>query len=134
MLSDGAVKYLQPLRYDPNAERRSSTIPMGGIYWADEIPDFHALMDVPKHDRDVIYRLFTIRFKLWAGEDSTTTSNPIGMRLAHRFLIIRSFIAFTSQMTIGRQKPRRNKMRLPDSRCYSPTRMRSRSTTMGVTP
>jgi hypothetical protein len=43
-------------------------IPMGGIYWADEIPDFHALMDVPKSDRDLIFRLFSIRFKLWAGD------------------------------------------------------------------
>ena len=69
MLSNGALKYLQPLKYDPNAERRSCMIPMGGIYWADEIPDFHALMDVPEQDRNLIYRLFSIRFKLWAGDD-----------------------------------------------------------------
>ena len=69
MLSDGALKYLLPLKHDPKAERRSCMIPMGGIYWADEIPDFHALMDVPEHDRTLIYRLFSIRFKLWAGDD-----------------------------------------------------------------
>jgi len=46
-------------------------IPMGGIYWADEIPNFRELMDVPKSDRDLILRLFSIRFKLWAGADLT---------------------------------------------------------------
>jgi hypothetical protein len=43
-------------------------IPMGGIYWSDEIPDFRALMDVLEPDRKQIYRLFAIRFKIWAGE------------------------------------------------------------------
>ena len=36
---------------------------------ADEIPDFHALIDIPEHDRNQIYRLFKIRFKLWAGDE-----------------------------------------------------------------
>lgn len=68
MLSNGALKYLRPLTFDSSAERRSCMIPMGGIYWSDEIPDFRALMDVPKSDRNLIFRLFSIRFKLWAGE------------------------------------------------------------------
>ncbi len=71
MLTDGALKYLRPLRFDPNAERLSCMIPLGGIYWSDEIPDFHALMDVLESDRKQIYRLFAIRFKLWAGEELT---------------------------------------------------------------
>ena len=69
MLSDGALDYLRPLTFDPDAERLSCMIPMGGIYWADEIPDFRVLMDVPKSDRDLIFRLFSIRFKLWAGDE-----------------------------------------------------------------
>ncbi len=62
MLSEGALEYLQTLSYDSDAEGRSCIIPLGGIYWADEIPDFHALLKVPKSDRDLIYRLFSIRF------------------------------------------------------------------------
>jgi hypothetical protein len=69
MLSAEALKYLQPLKHDPTAERLSCMLPMGGIYWADEIPDFPALMRVPEQDRNLIFQLFRIRFKLWAGED-----------------------------------------------------------------
>ena len=68
MLTDGALKYLRPLTFNPHAERLSCMIPLGGIYWSDEIPDFHALMNVPESDRKQIYRLFAIRFPLWAGE------------------------------------------------------------------
>lgn len=48
---------------------------MGGIYWADEIPDFRALMDVPESDRNCIYKLFAIRFKIWSGEVLTDDEN-----------------------------------------------------------
>jgi hypothetical protein len=71
MLTEGALNYLRPLRFNPTAERLSCMIPMGGIYWSDEIPDFHALMTVSESDRKEIYRLFAIRFKLWAGEELT---------------------------------------------------------------
>jgi len=71
MLTDGALKYLHSLTFNPCAERLSCMIPMGGIYWSDEIPDFHVLMNVPESDRKQIYRLFAIRFRLWAGEQLT---------------------------------------------------------------
>lgn len=41
---------------------------MGGIYWADEIPDVDVLIKLPEHDRSLVYRLFGIRFKIWRGE------------------------------------------------------------------
>lgn len=68
MLTDGALNYLRPLMFHPSAKRLSCIIPMGGIYWSDEIPDFRALMSVVEADRQQIYQLFNIRFKLWAGE------------------------------------------------------------------
>lgn len=68
MLTDGALKFLKPLKHDPNAERLVCMIPMGGIYWADEIPDFRALIEMPEVDRNSVYRLFSIRFRLWNGE------------------------------------------------------------------
>ena len=69
MLSEAAVNYLQPLKHNPDAQRHCSMIPLGGIYWDDEIPEFSKLMTVPKDDRDAIFRLFSIRFKLWAGDE-----------------------------------------------------------------
>jgi len=69
MLSDIAVNYLSPLEYRPDAERRSCVLPLGGIYWSDEIPDFRHLLEVPENDRNLIYRLFSIRFKIWDGDD-----------------------------------------------------------------
>ena len=71
MLTDAALKYLRPLKFNPRAERLSCMIPMGGIYWSDEIPDFRALMDLPDSELKQIYRLFAIRFRLWAGEALT---------------------------------------------------------------
>ena len=65
MLSDAAIAYLSPLKYRVNAERRSCLLPLDGIYWADEIPDFNALLKIPEHDRTLIYRLFSIRFRIW---------------------------------------------------------------------
>ena len=69
MFSDGALKYLQSLKHDPNSERWSSAIPYIGIFWADEMPDDPAFMNVFKQDRDSIFRLFSIRSKLWAGDE-----------------------------------------------------------------
>jgi hypothetical protein len=68
MLSDAAVAFLSPLKYRADAERRSCMLPLGGIYWEDEIPDFNALLKVPEHDRGLIYRLFSVRFRIWNGE------------------------------------------------------------------
>jgi hypothetical protein len=69
MLTEGALGYFRSLKYDPNAERRLSIMPLGGIFWVDEIPDFRALSGLARADRDAIHRLFAIRFKLWDGEE-----------------------------------------------------------------
>ncbi|UCH21782.1 MAG: hypothetical protein JSU83_00490 [Deltaproteobacteria bacterium] len=69
MLTDRAVSYLKPLIYNESAERRASLIPFGGIYWEDEIPDFHAFMEIPEYDRAGIIKLFYIRFKIWNEEE-----------------------------------------------------------------
>jgi hypothetical protein len=68
MLSEAAVAFLSPLRYRADAERRSSLLPLGGIYWVDELPDFALLLKLPEDDRNLIYRLFNIRFKIWNRE------------------------------------------------------------------
>jgi hypothetical protein len=67
MLTERAVAYLQPLRFSNSAERKTCLIPLGGIYWEDEFPDFREMMDLPEVDRSGIYRLLALRFKIWKG-------------------------------------------------------------------
>jgi len=66
MIPPRAHEYLDGLRFDPHAKRQCCPIPLGGIYWSDEIPDFQTLLRVPDDERQSIYRLFGIRFRLWA--------------------------------------------------------------------
>ena len=70
-LSAIAAGYLSELTYRPDAERSICWIPLGGIYWQDELPDFWDFMKLPEEDRKQILRLFAIRFQLW---DNTTSS------------------------------------------------------------
>lgn len=68
MLTDKAIEYLKPLTFSEKAERVVCFIPLGGIYWEDEITDFRDLMKMSEEDRDSIYNLFRIRFKIWNGD------------------------------------------------------------------
>ncbi len=67
MLTDRAVAFLRPLTFSAAAECRCSVIPLAGIYWVDEMPNFRALRELPKQDQHGIYRLFSIREEIWAG-------------------------------------------------------------------
>lgn len=69
MLSAAAVAFLSPLAYRAQAERRICWIPLGGIYWDDEIPDVKLFVALPEQDRNLVLRLFRIRLTLWAGEE-----------------------------------------------------------------
>ncbi len=69
MLTERALEFLCPLKYRQDAERRVSWIPLGGIYWTDEIPDPLAFQELPEADRSLILRLFCIRFRIWNGEE-----------------------------------------------------------------
>lgn len=67
-LGQAALDYLSALTYRPGAARLSSLLPLSGIYWEDEIPDLVRLMHLPEQELMQVYRLFHIRFKLWANE------------------------------------------------------------------
>jgi hypothetical protein len=69
MLSAAALTFLAPLKYRAEAERLGCYVPLGGIYWDDEIPDFDALVQMSDQDQRLILRLFSIRFALWAGAE-----------------------------------------------------------------
>ena len=40
-------------------------LPLRGICWEDEIPDIDYWSRIPEKDRDHIFRLFTIRVRIW---------------------------------------------------------------------
>jgi hypothetical protein len=65
MISDETKKYLASLVYSKDAQRIGSIMPLGGIYWKDEIPDFPALRQLPDHVKGEIYRIIRIRYDLW---------------------------------------------------------------------
>lgn len=65
MLPREAQNYLRSLRMDPNAQIWTSYIPLGGIFWSDEMPDSKEFGQLPEADQYAIYRLFSIRFSLW---------------------------------------------------------------------
>ena len=68
MLSESLVAFLSELIYRPNAKRQVRLLPLGGIYWEDEMPDLREIMKIPEADRHQMFRLFGIRARLWKGE------------------------------------------------------------------
>ncbi len=67
MFTEQAKEYLDKLTYKASAERDTSNVPLGGIYWKDEIPDWDAFHELPEEDKNNILRLFSIRFEIWDG-------------------------------------------------------------------
>jgi hypothetical protein len=45
-----------------------SIIPLGSIYWEDEMPDYSGLAKLSEDERNTIWQLFAIRFKIWDRE------------------------------------------------------------------
>ncbi len=68
MLSETTLAHLSDLTYRSDAERRVCLLPLGGIYWEDEMPALRQIMKIPEEDRNQMFRLFGIRVKLWKGE------------------------------------------------------------------
>lgn len=67
-MSETTLGFLSTLTYRPDAKRQVCWLPLGGIYWEDEMPDIRHLMNIPEDDRHQIFRLFSIRLRLWKGE------------------------------------------------------------------
>ena len=65
MISEDTVALLRTLPRRDDAQRHRSIVPLGGIYWDDELPDVKVLHAAPDHVRNEVFRLFSIRFKLW---------------------------------------------------------------------
>jgi hypothetical protein len=64
-LSNSAVATIESLRFDPEAEMRFCLIPLGSIYWSDELPSKMFLEFSEGADRNFAMRLFAIRINFW---------------------------------------------------------------------
>ncbi len=67
-LSEATVAILGGLHFRAEARRMVSLIPLGSIYWEDEMPDYLSLMKLSEDEKNAVWRLFAIRFKIWDSE------------------------------------------------------------------
>lgn len=68
MLTHKTLAILSTLTYRPDAQRGVSILPLGSIYWDDELPKMHNFVGFPEADRVQVLRVFAIRLKLWDHE------------------------------------------------------------------
>ena len=68
MLSQPTLIYLAGLPFRADARRGTSIMPLCGVFWSDEIPDFRSFSRLPEPSRLEILRLFGIRYALWKHE------------------------------------------------------------------
>jgi hypothetical protein len=67
MLSETTLRYLSTLTYRNDAEVEVNVIPLGGIYWEDEMPGGLGLPDIPEEDHGPVLHLFALRVRIWRG-------------------------------------------------------------------
>jgi hypothetical protein len=68
MLSETTVKYLSKLNYRIDAKQGVQLCPLVSICWEDEMPDRLWSAKIPEDDAEQIWRLYSIRVRLWKGE------------------------------------------------------------------
>lgn len=68
MPTENTIAMLSALTYRADAKRLVCVLPLGGIYWDDELPELRELTKIPREDHDNIFRLLGIRSRLWRGE------------------------------------------------------------------
>jgi len=68
MLTKETLSQLSTCVYRADAKRVISLMPLGSIYWDDEMPDWETLATIPEADRKQIDRCFAIRMRLWNHE------------------------------------------------------------------
>jgi hypothetical protein len=67
-MRESTIALLNSLRFRADAKRKVCLIPLGSIYWEDEMPDLLDLVKLDADEQNAIWRLFGIRFKIWDGE------------------------------------------------------------------
>lgn len=67
MFSDSSIKIIRRLCFDSSAGLHHCMIPLGSIYWDDELPE-ERFSAFSHPDRDLVLRVFSIRISLWNKE------------------------------------------------------------------
>ena len=67
MLSTNTLAYLSTLTYRADAKRQVSILPLGSIFWDDEMPSMHEFIRFPEADREEVLRVFALRIQIWDG-------------------------------------------------------------------
>jgi hypothetical protein len=65
MFSESAAKIINVLKFNPEAEIVSCLLPLGSIFWSDELPPFRFLAFTEAVDRDAVMKLFAVRINYW---------------------------------------------------------------------
>jgi hypothetical protein len=65
MLSEETLTHFSTLTYRPDAKRQVCILPLGSVYWDDELPQMGKFAAFPEPDRNEILRVFALRLKLW---------------------------------------------------------------------
>lgn len=61
-MRDTTLACLSELTYRADAKQGVCLVPLGSIYWDDEMPQLHR---IPAEDHDQVFLLFAIRSKVW---------------------------------------------------------------------
>jgi len=67
-LDSAVVSCLSKLSYRPDALQQVCIVPLSGIYWEDEMPAISELFRLAESSQLQLFRLFSIRHKVWDGE------------------------------------------------------------------
>ena len=84
-LSKGGIAVIEKLRFDPQAEMRWCLIPLGSIYWSDELPGKMFLEFSDPKDRSFAMRLFAIRINFWNRDEMSSEEISLWNEAKARF-------------------------------------------------
>jgi hypothetical protein len=69
MLAEPLIALLNRMQFCTDAKRLVSILPLGSIYWDDEMPNYRDLMKLSEDERFMMWRLFGIRLRVWDNEE-----------------------------------------------------------------
>jgi hypothetical protein len=64
-LSNEGAAIIETLRFDPQAQMGWSILPLGSVYWTDELPPLKFLAFKRNEDQRFVMQLFAIRINFW---------------------------------------------------------------------
>jgi hypothetical protein len=68
VLTDALINLLRGLPARADARCMISAMPLGGIFWEDEMPESAVRWKLSEDERMTLWRLFGIRYKIWDDE------------------------------------------------------------------